>query len=199
MQNRKLTLYTNPKSRGSIAHWMVEETGAPYEAIMLEFGPQMKSPEYLRLNPMGKVPTIVHGDKVVTEAAAICCYLADAFPDAKLAPPTAERSDYYRWLFFAAGPVEAAVTNKALGLEVPLARQGMVGYGSYDLVINTLSQHLKDRPFVCGDKFTAADVYVGAQLNWGLMFGSIPSKPEFQSYVQRVTDRPAYQRSLKQK
>jgi glutathione S-transferase len=197
MQIRKLTLYTNQKSRGTIAQWMLEETGAPYESVAMEYGPPMKTPEYLRLNPMGKVPTLVHGEKVITETAAICCYLADAFPEAQLAPPTTERADYYRWLFFAAGPLESAVTNKALGLEVPLARQGMVGYGSFDLVINNLALWLKDRAFVCGDKFTAADVYLGAQLNWGVLFGTIPAMPEFTNYVQRLTDRPAFQRTRK--
>lgn len=190
-----LTFYTNPMSRGRIAHWMLEEIGAPYETVYLGFGPAMKGADYLALNPMGKVPTLRHGEVVVTEGAAICAYLADAFPDAGLAPPPGERGAYYRWLFFGAGPLEAAVTNKALSVEVPTDREGMVGYGSLPRVMDTLEAAVSGAPYLAGERFTAADVYVGAQLGWGLQFGTIERRPAFTAYVDRVTGRPAYGRA----
>ncbi|HVK81122.1 MAG TPA: glutathione S-transferase, partial [Verrucomicrobiae bacterium] len=138
----KLTFYTNPMSRGRIARWMLEEIGQPYETVALEYGTTMKAPEYLAINPMGKVPAIKHGDVVVTECAAICAYLADAFPQAGLAPaPTDKlRGPYYRWLFFAAGPVEAATTNKSLGVTTDADRKAMVGYGSQAEVLDVLEK-----------------------------------------------------------
>lgn len=190
----ELTLYTNPMSRGQIARWMLEEVGAPYEAVILDYGTTMKDAAYRVINPMGKVPSIVHSGKVVTECAAICAYLADAFPDAGLAPPLTERHDYYRWLFFAAGPVEAAVTNRALGFVVPEGRERMAGYGSFDEAIDALERAVTGRAWICGDQFTAADVYVGAQIDWGLSFNSIPSRPAFEDYAARLRERPAYQR-----
>ena len=153
-----LTLYTNPMSRGRIARWMLEEVGEPYRAVMLEFGPAMKGDDFLALNPMGKVPVLQHGDTVVSEGAAICAYLADAFPQKKLAPPLEQRGAYYRWLFFAAGPVEAAVTAKALGLLAPAEKSGMAGYGSFEKTIDALEHAVAGREFIAGDSFTAADV-----------------------------------------
>jgi len=191
----ELTFYTNPMSRGRIARWMLEETGASYQTEVLDYASTMKQQPYLSINPMGKVPAIRHGDKVVTECAAICAYLADAFPDAGLAPPTDDRADYYRWLFYAAGPVEQAVTNKAMGI-TPTAEQGrMVGYGSFDQMVDVLEKAVSDRDYVAGDSFTAADVYVGSQLGWGLQFGTLPKRPAFESYVARLHARPAYQRA----
>lgn len=189
-----ITFYTNPMSRGQIARWMLEEVGQPYEMIILDYGPAMKAADYLAINPMGKVPAIVHKGKVVTEAAAICAYLADAFPDAGLAPPLAERADYYRWMFFAAGPVEAAVSNKALGLSVPEGRERTIGYGSFDHMINALEQAVSGEQWICGDQFTAADVYAGSQVDWGLTFGTMPSRPAFEAYAARLRERPAYKR-----
>jgi glutathione S-transferase len=132
--SQELVFYTNPMSRGRIVRWMLEEVGRPYRTELLDYGTTMKAPEFLALNPMGKVPTLAHGAAVVTEAAAICAYLADAFPEANLAPPpgSPERGAYYRWLFFAAGPVEAAITAKSLGLLPPEEKKGMVGYGSFE-------------------------------------------------------------------
>lgn len=189
-----ITLYTNPMSRGQIARWMLEEVGAPYEAVILDYASTMKGPDYLAINPMGKVPAIVHNGKVVTECAAICAYLADAFPEAGLAPPTADRSDYYRWLFFAAGPVEAAVTNRALGFVLPEGRDRMAGYGTFEHATATLEKAVSGPAWICGDQFTAADVYVGAQVDWGLAFGSIPSTPILEAYAARLRERPAYKR-----
>ena len=191
----KLTLYTNPMSRGRIARWMLEETGADYEVKILKFGEGSQSADFLAINPMGKVPAITHGDKVVTECAAICAYLSEAFPEAGLAPTADERADYYRWLFFAAGPVEAAVVNRSLGVEVPAEKTGMVGYGNFERTRNVLISAIADRPFVCGDRFTAADVYVGSQIGWGLQFGSIPPSPELTAYSERVYSREAFKRA----
>ena len=187
----ELTFYTNPMSRGRIARWMLEEVGRPYRTVLLDFGPAMQAPEYRRLNPMGKVPTIVHGETVVTECAAICAYLADAFPERGLAPDPARRGAYYRWLFFAAGPLEAAVTNQALGVEVPEERRRMVGYGAYPRVIDALETAVSGGGYIAGERFSAADVYVGAQIGWGLRFGTIEARPALAAYWERIADRPA--------
>lgn len=188
-----LTFYTNPMSRGRIARWMLEELGEPYETVLLDYGTTMKGPEYLAINPMGKVPAIRHGDTVVTEGAAICAYLADAFPQAALAPPPGDsrRGPYYRWMFFAAGPVEAAVTAKSLGLLAPADKKMMAGYGSFEETINALESAISGSEYIAGDQFSAADVYVGSQIGWGLMFGSIESRPAFVDYVARLQARPA--------
>ncbi|WP_267395359.1 MULTISPECIES: glutathione S-transferase family protein [unclassified Sphingomonas] len=190
-----LTLYTNPQSRGRIARWMLEEVSAPYEVVLLNYAEAMKQPSYLSINPMGKVPALVHRGKVVTECAAICAYLAESFPDAELAPRDDERADYFRWLFYAAGPVEAAVTNRSLGVVPDDRQQRFVGYGSYDSVVDVLEAAVAAHPFIAGDRFTAADVYVGAQVIWGLQFGSLPSRDTFAAYAERLTARAAYQRA----
>ena len=190
-----LVFYTNPMSRGRIVRWMLEETGAAYRTEVLEFGTTMKAPEYLSVNPMGKVPTIRHNGAIVTECAAICAYLADVFPAAGLAPPVDRRGLYYRWLFFAAGPLEAAVTNRSLGLEPPADKQGMVGYGSFESVMNTLEKAIPPDGYVAGDSFSAADVYVGSHIGWGMQFGSLEKRPGFEEYWARVSDRDAYRRA----
>jgi glutathione S-transferase len=188
-----LIFYTNPMSRGRIVRWMLEEVGHPYKTEVLEYGTTMKAPPYLEINPMGKVPAIVHGGTVVTECAAICCYLADAFPGAGLAPHPTDRlrGPYYRWLFFVAGPLEAAVTNKSIGASVPSDRKGMVGYGSLDEVISALEHAVKDREFIVGNRFSAADVYVGSHLGWGMQFGTIDRRPPLEQYVGRLHARAA--------
>ena len=191
-----ITFYTNPMSRGQIARWALQEVGADYEQMLLEYGTTMKATDYLRFNPMGKVPAIVdhrNGDAVVTEAAAICAYLADSYPDAKLAPTEAERADYYRWIFYAAGPIEQAVVARSMGWSHPAEKNMMVGFGSYEKVMDTLDGLLSDgRQFVCGDRFTMADVYFGSQIDWGLMFGSIEKRQSFEDYAARLRERPAY-------
>ncbi|MEO8280190.1 MAG: glutathione S-transferase family protein, partial [Ideonella sp.] len=177
----ELVLYTNPQSRGRIAHWMVEELGQPYTTVWLNYGPDMKSADYLAVNPMGKVPAVKLGDVVVTEAAAICAWLADRFPDAGLIPPlgSAGRAAFFRWIFFAAGPLEAAISARSLGWQVPEGKAMMIGFGSYAEVIDTLEKAVTQGTYICGDQFTAADVYVGSQIGWGLMFGTIDSRPAF--------------------
>jgi glutathione S-transferase len=192
----ELVLYTNPMSRGRIARWMLEEVGQPYRAEILEFA-SMNSPEYLAINPMGKVPALRHADTIVTEAAAICAYLADVFPGAGLAPPPVSRlrGPYYRWLFFGAGPIEAANTNKALKIVVPAERTMMVGYGSQERVLAALEGQLSRSEYVAGDSFTAADVYVGSHIGSGMMFGVIDKRPAFERYWSLVGSRPAAQRA----
>ena len=185
-----LVLYTNPQSRGRIARWMLEEVGADYETVLIEYGEPMKSREYLEVNPMGKVPAIVHAGEVVTECAAICLYLADAFPQAGLAPARS-RAAYYRWMVFAAGPIEAAATNRTLGFEVPADKQAMVGYGTYGHVIDTLASALGTHPYIAGDAFTAADVYLGSFLDYGF----IEQRPQFEDYLARLRDRDAFKRA----
>lgn len=192
----EIEFWTNPRSRGAIAHWMLEEVGAPYRAIVLDYGTTMKAPEFLAVNPMGKVPAIRHRGQIVTEAAAICAYLADVFPDAELFPTAQERGAYYRWLFFGAGPLEHAVTNRALGVEVPPERRGMVGYGDFDSVVTTLAARLDASPYLAGNRFTAADVYTGSQVIWGLQFGTLPDLPPLRAYADRIRDRPARARAV---
>ncbi len=188
-----LTLYTNPMSRGRIARWMMEEVGEPYETVLLDYFTTMKGQDYLAINPMGKVPALKHGDVVVTEGAAICAYLADAFPERNLAPPPGDprRAPYFRWMFFAAGPVEAAVTGKALNLLAPVEKRAMAGYGTFDDVMNALEMAVSQGPYICGDQFTAADVYVGTQIGWGLQFGTIEKRPAFAAYSARLRQREA--------
>jgi glutathione S-transferase len=193
----ELVFYTHPMSRGRIGRWMLEEVGQPYRTEVLDFGTTMKTPDYLAINPMGKVPAIRHGDTVVTEAAAICAYLADAFPKAGLAPPPGDRrrGPYYRWLFFGAGPYEAASNNKAMGFVVPEGKEGLMGYGTYGNVIKALESAVSQHDYLTGDSFTAADVYVGAQIGFGLQFGSIEKRPAFERYWQRIAQRPAARRA----
>ena len=193
----QLVLYTNPMSRGRVARWMLEEIGEPYKVEVLDYASTMKGPAYVAINPMGKVPALRHGDAVVTETAAICAYLADAFPQAGLAPPPGDRlrAPYYRWLFFAAGPYEAASSNKVLGFVVPPERERMIGYGNFAKTLSTLESAISAADYLVGNRFSAADVYVGAQIGFGMMFGTLERRPAFERYWQRVSARPAYIRA----
>ncbi|MES2136014.1 MAG: glutathione S-transferase family protein [Pseudomonadota bacterium] len=190
-----LIFYTNPQSRGQTVRWMLEEVGAPYETEILDYASTMKQEPYLSINPMGKVPAIKHGGKVVTEVAAICAYLADAFPEAGLAPDPRDRADYYRWFFFTSGPVEAAFSNRAAGWEPTAEKQRMFGYGSYDAAMNTLEKALAGKQYLAGDRFTAVDLFVGAMVNFMLQFNLLDPRPAFTDYAARVTDRDAYRRA----
>ena len=189
-----LIFYPNPMSRGQIVRWKLEEVGAPYDTEILDYASSMKGEEYRAINPMMKVPAIVHNGRAVTECAAICAYLADVFPEPGLTPREEEKADYYRWFFFAAGPIEQAVTNKAAGFEPTEERQRMFGYGHYDLAVNTLADLLKSRNYVCGDRFTAVDVYVGSQVMWGTQFGTLPKLDSFVAYADLLSQREAYRR-----
>jgi glutathione S-transferase len=195
--NDELVFYTNPMSRGRIVRWMLEEIGRPYRTELLDYGTTMKAAAYLSINPMGKVPAIQHGETVVTEAPAICAYLADAFPEARLAPPPGDRlrGPYYRWLFFAAGPLEAAVADRAMGFVVPEEREKMMGYGRFDHVINALDGVVSRSEYLVGDSFTAADVYVGSHIGFGMQFGTIEKRPAFEEYWRRISARPAAHRA----
>jgi len=189
----ELVFYTNPMSRGRMVRWMLEEVGQPYRTEILDYETTIKAPAYLAINPMGKVPALRHGDTVVTECAGICAYLADAFPQAGLAPPHGDhrRGPYYRWLFFAAGPLESAAMNKGLGLVVPPGKERMAGYGTYADVLGALDGLLSSRDYVIGDRFSAADVYLGSHIGWGMQFGTVEKRPAFESYWKRVSSRPA--------
>jgi glutathione S-transferase len=189
----ELVFYTNPMSRGRVIRWMLEEVGQPYQTEILDYGTTMKAPAYLAINPMGKVPALRHGTTVITECAAICAYLADAFPSAGLAPPHGDqaRGPYYRWLFFAAGPLEAAWTDKAMGFDVPPDRERMVGYGTLAAVLDTLEGAIARAPYLAGDTFTAADLFIASSLGFGMQFGMIDKRPVFVDYVGRLSARPA--------
>jgi glutathione S-transferase len=193
----ELVLYTNPMSRGRVARWMLEEVGQPYRAEILEYARSMKAPEYLAINPMGKVPALRHGEIIVTEGAAICAYLADVFPEAGLAPPPGSRlrGPYYRWMFFAAGPIEAANTDKALGVAIRPEQSGMVGYGTREQSLAAVEDQLGRSEYIAGDRFTAADVYVGSHTGWGMVFGTIDKRAAFERYWNLLSARPAAQRA----
>ena len=184
-----LTLYTHPMSRGRIARWMLEEVGEPYETRVVDYGPSMKGPEYRAINPMGKVPALVHDGRVVTEVNAILCYLAEAFPEAGLMPE--DRAGFWRWMFFVAGPLEYAVVNRSLGFEVEPDKRGRLGYGSFDDVVATLAAHLKGRDYAVGDRFSVVDVALGSAIGFGLRSGMIPAEPVFEAYWERLFQRPA--------
>jgi glutathione S-transferase len=184
-----LTLYTNPMSRGRIARWMMEEAGQPYDCIYLDYATDMKRAPYTDLNPMGKVPALVHDGRVVTEYAAICAYMADAFPEAGLAP--ADRSSYYRWLFFGSGPLEAVIIANSLGVSVPSEAKGRVGFRDIDTTADILADWLTRHDYLAGDTFSACDVATGSQIGWGLQFGTIPARPALERYWARISARPA--------
>ncbi|MXO74861.1 glutathione S-transferase [Altererythrobacter aerius] len=187
------TLYTNPMSRGQIARWALHEAGADYEQVLVDW--QEKPEALLEANPMRKVPTLVHHhgghDHVVTEAAAICHYLAEMSAQQLLAQDH-EKADYFRWLLFAAGPMEQAIVSKSMGWTVPPDREGMVGFGSFDRTIDAIEGWLTGHDYVCGERFTMADVYVGSQVDWGLQFGTLPHRPAFGAYAERLRARDAY-------
>ena len=192
-----LTLYHAAPSRSSIALWMLEEVGEPFDIHLLSFKKgETRTADYLKLNPMGKVPALKHGDVVVTEAAAICTYLADAFPQAKLNVPIGDprRGIYLKWLFFGPTCVEAAIMDRSFPRAGEPPRQAL-GYGDHESVINVLSEAVQKGPYLLGEQFTAADVVIGSGLRWGMMFKGIPERPEFVAYAGRMAERPAAKRA----
>ncbi|WP_336986020.1 glutathione S-transferase family protein [Altererythrobacter aquiaggeris] len=188
------TFFTHPMSRGQIARWALHEAGADYDTQLVDW--EAKPQSLFDANPMGKVPTLVHhhGDHVhvISEAAAICAYLGDTERGGALAPRDHERADYYRAMFFASGPVEQAVVAKSMAWEVPANREMMAGFGNYDRTVEMLAMLVSQADYVCGDRFTMADVYVGSQVDWGLQFSSLPTRPEFTAYAERLRGREAY-------
>ncbi|MEL7189432.1 MAG: glutathione S-transferase family protein [Pseudomonadota bacterium] len=188
------TFYTVAMSRGQISRWALHEAGADYDHVVFDWASRPDT--FKDINPMNKVPTLVHhldgADHVVTEAAAINHYLAETHPDKDLLPEPHEKAAYFRWMFFAAGPIEQAVIAAAMDWKVPEERAGMAGFGSLDLALSAMESWLSNNDFAAGNRFTMADTYVGSQLVWGLRFGSIPEKPVFKAYVDRVTQRTAY-------
>ncbi|MDR0225593.1 MAG: glutathione S-transferase family protein [Burkholderiaceae bacterium] len=195
-----LRFFYHPRSRAVITRWMLEECGARYEPVRLEYGTTMKSADYLAINPMGKVPALAHGDIVVTELAAILAYLADLYPEKRLAPAvdSPQRGSYHRWMFFLAGPVEAVMAAKSQGhLAQQTPEQAMsAGYGRYDDVVQTLRQAVAGKHHLCGDRFTAADVLMASYLRWGTMMKLLPDLPEFSAYGQPLLERPASLRAI---
>jgi glutathione S-transferase len=196
--SQSVVFYHNPMSRARIVHWMLEELGVPYTIKLLSFEKgEHKQADFLAVNPMGKIPAIVHDGTVVTESAAICTYLADVFPKAGLAPPIddhAARGKYLRWMFFAAGCVEPALMDRMLGRPKP-EQTAALGYGTYEDTVNALEQAIASGPYILGDRFSAADVYVGSQIGFGIMMAkSLEPRPSFQAYLARLAERPAYQR-----
>ncbi len=193
-----LTLYHASPSRSSIARWMLEEIGEPYDLHVLSLAKgEQRAPDYLAVNPMGKVPALKHGDTVITEAAAICTYLADEFPQARLNVPVGDprRGTYLRWLFFAPSCIEPAITDRAFPRkEEP--RRGMLGYGDFDTVMAVVAAAVEPGPYLMGEQFTAADVVLGSTLRWGMMFGVLPKRPEFVAYVGRLEQQPALKRAI---
>jgi glutathione S-transferase len=193
----RLTLYHASPSRSSVTLWMLEELGEPYDIHMLDLtkGENREAP-YLAINPMGKVPALRDGETVITESAAICTYLADEFPKAKLNVPVGspQRGVYLKWLFFGPSCVEPAVVDRAAPRKEE-ARRGMLGYGDFDTTMNTVAAAVAKGPWLMGEQFTAADVVVGAGIRWGMMFKMIPERPEFLAYAQRISARPAAQRA----
>jgi glutathione S-transferase len=188
-----LTFFTNPMSRGRIVRWMLEEVEASYETVVTQWGAPL--PEFLAANPLGKVPTIVHGGATVSETAAICAYLADAFPDAGLAPRAEERAAYYRWMFFTAGPIEAAMMDSHLGVAVPPEKEAMIGYGSLARAVDVLEGAVSAHDYIAGPRFTAADVYVGSSIDFFTQFGMLDKREAFARYLDRLRDRPAWVRA----
>ena len=193
----ELTLYHASPSRSSVVLWMLEEVGEPFDVklIKLSEGDNLK-PDYLAINPMGKVPALKHGDTVITEVAAICTYLADAFPQAKLNVPigTPRRGVYLKWLFFGPGCLEPAVVDRAAPRKEP-ARRGMLGYGDFDMTMDVVAKAVTKGPWLMGEQFTAADVVIGANVRWGMMFKLLPERKEFVDYAARIAARPAAQRA----
>lgn len=190
---KKMTFYTHPWSRGRVTRWMLEECEADYDTQVLEYNTSMKADEYLAINPMGKVPALKHGDTIITENAAIIMYLADAFPEKQLAPAidSPARGDYYRWLLFTAGPLEAVATAKSLNLLPPEDKSSTTGYGRIDDVINTLDKALTNTSYLCGDQFSAADLYLSACINWYMQFAILPKLSSFTQYTEKHRNRVA--------
>ncbi len=198
----RMKLYHNPRSRSAITHWMLEEVGADYEIVPIDFETgDSRTPEFLAINPMGKIPTLVLADgTVLTESAAINAFLADAFPDRELAPPagSSARGAYYRWLFFPVTVFEPAMTEAMMRKDAAPLPKRAVGWGSYDEAVDTIEAALTERHYLVGDGFTAADLQMGAGLWYAGKFGAprINESAVIQAYVGRLSQRPAFKQAM---
>jgi glutathione S-transferase len=191
----EIVFYHAPQSRSLIVHWMLEEVGQPYRMQLLDLKKgEHKQPNYLTINPMGKVPALTHGDVVVTEAAAICCYLADAFPDASLSIPIGDhrRGPYLKWLFFGPSCLETATIDRMF--QRPTLPSGSAGYGDFETTLEVVAKAIAPGPHLMGEQFTAADVVIGSDLRWGMATNAVPQRAEFVTYTDRLAARPAMQR-----
>lgn len=196
----EVVFYHNPMSRARTVHWMLEEVAAPYRIELIDFRKaEHKSPAFLAVNPMGKLPAITHRGVAITETGAICAYLADAFPAAGLAPRMDEpsRGSYLRWLFFGAGCVDGALIDRMLARPAP-EKTSALGYGTYADVVETLDKAITPGPYILQQRFSAADVYLGSQIGIAIMFKSLEPRPSFQRYLDLLHQRPAYQRLQEQ-
>lgn len=193
----KIILHHAAPSRSSTVLFMLEEIGAPYELRVLNLQKEEQyRPEYLAINPMGKVPAVEHKGVVITEVGAICTYLADEFPAAHLAPPIGDpqRGAYLRWMFFQGNALEPAIVDKALKREP--GKRGMMPYGTYEIAVAALERAVEKGPWFLGDRYSAADVYVGSAISWGLQFELLPPSDAFKRYAARLAERPARQRAF---
>jgi glutathione S-transferase len=193
-----LTLYHATPSRSAVALWMLEEIGQPYDIHKLDLqkGEQLK-PDYLAINPMGKVPSLRHKDAIITESAAICTYLADEFPQAKLNIPAGnpQRGVYLKWLFFGPSVFEPAMTDAAFPRK-EAANPAALGYRPFDQVLDIMAKAVSKSRFLMGEQFTAADVVLGSGIRYGTMFKLIPERKEFSDYIARFAERPALKRAM---
>ncbi len=193
----KLTLYHAAPSRSSIVHWMLEEIGEPYDIHLLSLKRgENRAPDYLAVNPMGKVPALRHGDVVITEAAAICSYLADEFPRAGLNVPVGDprRGVYLKWLFFGPSCLEPAMMDRAFPRKDEAPRAAL-GFGDFATATEVVAKAVAEAPYLMGTQFTAADVVIGSGLRWGMLFKLLPERPEFTAYAARLAERPALRRA----
>jgi glutathione S-transferase len=191
----EIIFYTNPMSRGRVVRWMLEEICQPYKTELLGFDGGMNAQAFRAINPMGKVPALVHNGTVITETAAIIAYLAETFPEYHLCPTTLERGAYYRWMFFAAGPLEQALFVNNLGISIPEEKRIAAGFGDYQRTLDTLEVAIQSAPYLAGDRFTAADLYVASHISAGIFMNTIEKRPTFIDYAKRMTTRPAYIRA----
>jgi len=193
-----IIFYTNPDSRGRMIRWLLEELDLDYQVKLLGFGPEMKTSSFLKINPLGKVPALIHKERVITESGAIICYLADTFSSKNLAPLERERADYYRWMFFAAGPLELIMADRLRRVENQMGRQAFVSHGgNHEATLNTLRQALGQHRYIAGERFTAADIYVGYQIALGMFFKVIPRDPVFVAYWKKVRSRDCFLKAKK--
>lgn len=197
--NDELVFYGNPRSRAQMVHFMLEELGVPYRLVVVDFqNGESRQPDYLAVNPMGKVPAIVHRGVTVTETGAIIAYLADAFPQAGLAPAIDDpaRGTWLRWLFFGAGVFEPALLDTMM--QRPEAPRATAGYGSYEDALQAIDAMLQPGPWILGERFSAADVYMGSELSWAASFNApgLADNPRIAAYIDRVRARPAHQKTL---